>query len=144
VKSCKSKNTIILSAALYLPSANQTFHSLPYPNFPHHNFSQILPNYTPSRNMSHTLCFTAFVLGLMFGMATTILTYLLIRYTHSQNTRPTNGLRRSILRVSSSANINSENGNQDDEQSSLIQSNSSTPNGEPSPLFIPRARDMRV
>jgi hypothetical protein len=90
--------------------------------------------------MSITLHLPSFILGIL----TSLLIYLLVRYIHSQNTRPTSGLHRSILRVSSNADTSSKNGNQDDEESSLIQSHSSSPNSEPSPLFIPRARDMRV
>jgi hypothetical protein len=94
--------------------------------------------------MSRILCSIAFVLGLMVGMAIAILTYLLILSPHSPSTRPTGRLRGYISGVGSGDDSSDENGNQNDEESGLIQSNSSSPNGEPSPLFIPWARDAGV
>jgi hypothetical protein len=90
--------------------------------------------------MSYTLCMLAFVLGLMIGTFITTLIYLLVLSRRSTNARPIGGIRRYILGANSSDASSDGNGD-DDEESGLMQSNSSSPNGEPSPLFIPRARD---
>jgi hypothetical protein len=135
---CTSKRFLVRSKLAHSTSSPLQFLSGDYSTTTSHTL-----NHTQPQTMSHTLCILAFVLSLMVGTFLTTLIYLLVRSKHSTNARPTGSIRPYILGAKNSDTSSDGNGD-DDEESGLVQTNSSSPNGEPSPLFIPRAREKGV